>query len=414
MLQMTGVLLFFLYIASMAAFSYYVREREIHHLNLLYENIDLVRWLYDDLSDAKRSILYQSALQHHSRLTHIMRFIAGLIILFSLPFGIQIVHEGLGFSHFWNTYLLSISYITIFMLLSIPISYHRQFHIEKQFDFLRMTKITWIGELFKKYLLTAAFLLALLFLFTQILEIPYWWLIATLLVLVLSLLSQYSAVFIRLFSKLTPYQDKSNPGLVERIEKLGFKGIKLYSMNDSNRSKHRNAFLFGFPWRLKIVLFDTLLETLNEGELKAVLFHELGHKKAHHLELKIFVQTLQALLVFGLFELIIQSEMVQQVFRLTDLTSIQIIMLLTVVVISIGDYIFLPVKFILNAILRRLEFVADRYAADQLGDPSNLLSALRKLHKSNRANPLPEPLYGKLHFSHPGLLERIRALELQG
>ena len=51
----------------------------------------------------------------------------------------------------------------------------------------------------------------------------------------------------------------------------------------SKRSSHGNAYFTGVFGKKRIVLFDNLVKDLNADELVAVLAHELGHFKLHHI-----------------------------------------------------------------------------------------------------------------------------------
>jgi STE24 endopeptidase len=64
-----------------------------------------------------------------------------------------------------------------------------------------------------------------------------------------------------------------------------------------------------------------------------------------------------------------------------------------------------------NAWSRRHEFEADAYAAAMTGDPAPLASALRKMTADHLSHPSPAPLRVWLDYSHPPLLDRLRALE---
>src|SRR5690606_15919608 len=50
----------------------------------------------------------------------------------------------------------------------------------------------------------------------------------------------------------------------------------------STRSNHGNAYFTGFGSSKRVVFFDTLLDRLDGNEIEAVLAHELGHFKHHH------------------------------------------------------------------------------------------------------------------------------------
>ena len=63
-----------------------------------------------------------------------------------------------------------------------------------------------------------------------------------------------------------------------------------------------------------------------------------------------------------------------------------------------------------NAWSRRHEFEADAYAAEMTGDATPLASALKKMTSDHLAHPSPAPLRVWLDYSHPPLVERLRAL----
>ena len=85
--------------------------------------------------------------------------------------------------------------------------------------------------------------------------------------------------------------------------------------------------------------------------------------------------------------------------------------------IFIGLYLFFefysPIIFFINIlqnyIQRKIEYQADKYAFD-LGYGDYLIKALSKLSEKNKSNLDPDPLYSIVNYSHPILIERVRAL----
>jgi STE24 endopeptidase len=61
--------------------------------------------------------------------------------------------------------------------------------------------------------------------------------------------------------------------------------------------------------------------------------------------------------------------------------------------------------------LRAHEFEADNYAASTTRTPEALVRALKKLSVANLSNLTPHPAMVFLSYSHPPVLERIRALQ---
>jgi STE24 endopeptidase len=66
-----------------------------------------------------------------------------------------------------------------------------------------------------------------------------------------------------------------------------------------------------------------------------------------------------------------------------------------------------------NWMSRKHEFEADAYAAKVTGNPEAMANALRKLSKDNLSNLTPHPFYVFLKYTHPPVVERVRALGVE-
>ena len=75
--------------------------------------------------------------------------------------------------------------------------------------------------------------------------------------------------------------------------------------------------------------------------------------------------------------------------------------------------IFGPIQSILglftNFLSRKMEFSADSFS-NGFGLSTSLISALKKLAAQNYSNLTPHPLYVIIYYSHPPLVQRIKAL----
>jgi STE24 endopeptidase len=71
----------------------------------------------------------------------------------------------------------------------------------------------------------------------------------------------------------------------------------------------------------------------------------------------------------------------------------------------------LPLALAMNALSRRHEYAADRFAVDAVGGGRDLARGLRRLAADTLANLTPHPWYVALHHSHPPVVERVRVLE---
>lgn len=80
-----------------------------------------------------------------------------------------------------------------------------------------------------------------------------------------------------LFNKYEPLEDGNlKTRIYSLADSVKYPLTKLFVMDGSKRSSHSNAFMFGFGNNKRIVLFDTLLEQVEEDEILAILGHELG------------------------------------------------------------------------------------------------------------------------------------------
>lgn len=81
--------------------------------------------------------------------------------------------------------------------------------------------------------------------------------------------------------------------------------------------------------------------------------------------------------------------------------------------IIILQFLFAPynelLSFLMTALSRQFEFQADAFAK-KLNKAEYLKSALVKLYKDNLTFPISDWLYSTWHYSHPQLLERLKAL----
>ena len=66
-------------------------------------------------------------------------------------------------------------------------------------------------------------------------------------------------------------------------------------MDGSRRSAHGNAYFTGIGRNKRIVFFDTLLARIDFDEIEAVLAHELGHFRLHHVRQRLVVAALSML-----------------------------------------------------------------------------------------------------------------------
>ena len=172
-------------------------------------------------------------------------------------------------------------------LLALPIRIYGQFVIEQRFGFNRMTWRTFVLDLIKSTLLSLILGVPLLFgLFWFMAEAgALWWLYAFGFIAAFQLVMTflYQPLIAPLFNRFQPLEESSlRRRLVALAQRLQFRVRSILVMDGSRRSRHSNAYFTGFGRAKRIVLFDTLLTALDEPQVEAVLAHEIGHEKRHH------------------------------------------------------------------------------------------------------------------------------------
>jgi len=300
-------------------------------------------------------------------------------------------------------------------LLGLPFAVHATFVVEERFGFNRTTPRTFVLDRLKGLALTLVLggplLAAVLAIFAR--GGPAAWVACWLVVAAYSLVAQVVAPrwIMPLFNTFTPLGAGE---LRERIERyaasVGFPLENVYLMDGSRRSGKSNAFFTGFGRHKRIALFDTLVAQLSVAELVAVLAHEIGHYRRHHVLAGTALSLAHAAAVLWGFSLLGGQPWLVGAFGL-DATSVHAGLLCYGVLLSPVETV---VGALLNAWSRRNERAADRFAAGTTGQPEALASGLRKLAARNLANLTPHPLHVALHASHPPLPERLAALEPPG
>jgi STE24 endopeptidase len=302
-------------------------------------------------------------------------------------------------------------FAAISMLLSLPQSIYSTFVIEERFGFNKMTAKMFIVDNLKGLALGAALGLPLLYGILWIMETlgNYWWVYAWVFLTVFQLFIVwlYPTVIAPLFNKFEPLAEGEARDKIEQLlERCHFTSNGLFVMDASARSSHGNAYFTGFGKSKRIVLFDTLLKSLNPDEVQAVLAHELGHFKHKHVlkgMIRSFLFSLIGLAILGMLK---NWEPFYLGHGVSTMTNHMALMLFVMVS---GVYTFWMTP-LFAAMSRKHEFEADAFAA-KFSRPQDLIEALVKLYKDNASTLTPDPLYSSYYHSHPPALIRVEHLQ---
>ncbi|XP_010877922.1 CAAX prenyl protease 1 homolog [Esox lucius] len=375
-----------------------------------------------------------------------------ILLLGGIPFlwrvaGTVTARFGLGSEYEISQSLSFLMLATLFSAFTgLPWSIYNTFVIEEKHGFNQQTLGFFLKDAVKKFIVTQCILLPVTSLLLYIIKIggDYFFIYAWLFTLVVSLVlvTIYADYIAPLFDKFTPLPDGELKDEIESMSKsISFPLTKVYVVEGSKRSSHSNAYFYGFFKNKRIVLFDTLLEDYsplnqegqpetvpsqetdasaetkakpknkkqgcNNSEVLAVLGHELGHWKLGHTVKNIVISQMNSFLCFFLFAVLIGQKELFMAFGFYESQPTLIGLMI------IFQFIFSPynevLSFCLTVLSRRFEFQADAFARG-MGRASELYSALIKLNKDNLGFPVADWLFSMWHYSHPPLLERLRAL----
>jgi STE24 endopeptidase len=309
----------------------------------------------------------------------------------------------------------ALSLFVIFTLLSLPgmpFEWYHQFRLEERFGFNKSTIKLWLTDKVKGIVIGGIIGIPLLaFLVWLVGATQFWWLwgFACFLVFQLMMVVIYPMFIMPLFNKFEELPDGDlRQRLMSLGDKTGFRAKTILVMDGSRRSGHSNAFFTGFGRFRRIVLYDTLIEQMNEQQLASVLAHEIGHYKLGHIPKMLIISSLFLFLSFLALGWLEQSAWFIQTFGFGGSAAIGPVILLFGLLAGLVTFWTTPLT---NALSRKHEYEADDFARKAMeGDPMPIVQALRILSEKNLSNLTPHPTFSAFHYSHPTLIERESAL----
>ncbi len=299
-----------------------------------------------------------------------------------------------------------LAFLLINYLVSLPFSIYKTFYLDKRFDFSTISAKLFIQDQIKAILLTSVFGGALTWIISKIiLNVDNWWLIGFFLLfgIVLIINMIYPTFIAPLFNKFKLLEDLDLKSSIEKLlESAGLKSEGVYTIDASKRDNRLNAYFGGLGKSKRVVLFDTLIKKLDKNELLAVLGHELGHFKHKDILKNIALTGGLLFLMFAIF-----GNLPQELFNAIGVVKTPYMIIAMFLLFSpIISFFYMP---IMGAVSRHNEYRADEYGSKVEGQKV-LASALKKLANENKSFPKSSPVFKMFYYSHPPLVDRLRAL----
>ncbi len=364
------------------------------------------------LADQQKAADYTTARVRLGRWATVVEALVKLVLTLGGGLAaIDAVWRQTGIDEPWRGACVVATVMLLLQLIGLPFSLWRTFRIEARFGFNRVSPRLYAVDLVKQLLLAALLGGPLLLATLALMERAgaRWWLWVWLIWLAWTLVLTWAAPrFIApLFNRFSPLTDESLKKRVETLlERCGFAARGgVFVMDGSLRSAHGNAYFTGIGRNKRIVFFDTLLSRIEAPEIEAVLAHELGHFRLHHVRQRLVASVL---LTFGGLALLAWLAQRPGFYSAlgVPMPSAEMALLLFIVAVPVFAFFATPV---LSWWSRRHEREADDFAAEH-ADAGKLAAALVKLFRDNAATLTPDRLHSAFFDSHPPALERIGRL----
>ncbi|WP_234697084.1 M48 family metallopeptidase [Nitrosophilus alvini] len=309
-----------------------------------------------------------------------------------------------------NIVLKSVVYVDIFIIINyfvmLPFDLYSKFVIDEKYGFNTSSFSLYIKDQIKGGVLFLVFGSAIIAAISYIIAyFDNWWIYGFALVFFIIILINaiYPTLIAPIFNKFTPLEDEELRKSIENLmQKCDFKSSGIFVMDASKRDSRLNAYFGGLGKTKRVVLFDTLIKKLDKNELLAVLGHELGHFRHKDILKNIFMMAVMLFAMFYIFSHLPQSLFTQIGVKNEPYTVIALFLLLS----PVFTFFFMP---LISFVSRKNEYAADRFGA-QVTSPAHLRNALLKLVEENSSFPLSHPLYVFFYYSHPPILQRLKAL----
>ncbi|NQY25817.1 MAG: M48 family metallopeptidase [Piscirickettsiaceae bacterium] len=365
-----------------------------------------------DLSAHQKAANYTVAKGKINRIESVIGVV--LLLVWTLGGGLAFLSDAwqsFGWSDSVTGIVFILSFFVIGTIIDLPISWYKTFVLEDRFGFNNNTPALFLADLAKQTLLMLVIAAPLIWGALSLMSSTgeYWWLYlwAAWIGFTVLMMWAYPAFIAPLFNKFTPLDDEQLKSRVESLlSRCGFKSQGIYVMDGSRRSGHGNAYFTGLGNNKRIVFFDTLLETLNEDQIEAVLAHELGHFRRKHVVKNMAVMALLSLI--GLAALGWASAETWFYSGLgVSMQNNAMALILFMLVIPVFSFFLHPM---MTALSRKYEYEADEYAAS-VSSGEQLIQALVALYQENASTLTPDPLVSAIYDSHPPATLRVARLQ---
>ena len=232
--------------------------------------------------------------------------------------------------------------------------------------------------------------------------------------LIVVLLNLISYQALRLQYHFTPMPEGPLLDKIRKLQEGSKKKVKaVYIYDESRKSTSKNAFLLKLFWHREFGIADNFINENEERELLAVLSHEIGHLK-HRKNWRNYLSYLSIVLLFLVIIGLIAWP--SPVLRFVDWVNLSFGISVTnyTMILNVLSALLGPVSILFglfnNSRSRAEEYEADREAVSN-GYGQELIATFKRLSNDELVDVNPHPLIETLEYDHPGMANRIAAIQ---
>lgn len=362
------------------------------------------------------------AMVRYSNLRYALYFVdslAGMLAVFLiLRSGASARMRDVAEERFRNGLLRACVFVPLYLiavrLLMLPLAWYGSYFLPHEYGLSTQTPGGWLLDVAKGFGVAAAIEapLAALLVWTIRRSPRRWWALFWLALIPIEVVAVLLAPIILdpIYNRFTPMpESRLRDEILSLAARAGIERSRVYVMDASRRTRETNAYVTGIGGTARIVLWDTLLQQMDEEEVLAVMAHEMGHYVERHVPIGLLISILGSgfmlfLLDRGTRLLLAQRGDDWRLRGMDDLAALPALLLVLAVLQFFGG----PVE---SAVSRIFESRADAFGLRLTHNGRAAASAFVKLSEQNLSLPSPPPFIEFWLFTHPPLQKRIdRAL----
>jgi STE24 endopeptidase len=293
-------------------------------------------------------------------------------------------------------------------VISLPARFYRTFILERRYGLSAAPIRTWIRDHLKAFAIGVVIALAAAAgVYGAMAAWPRWWWAVSAFgfIAAMLLLARIAPVLLMpLFYRFKPLDREVLRGRLETLSaRAGLPVLGVYEWGLGERTTRANAALVGTGRSRRILLSDTLLTDYSDDEIEVILAHELGHHANRDIRTGLLIEA--GMITFSMGAAAAALHALWKPLGLdgpADVAGLPLLLL-------VAGLVSLAARPALNALSRRNEHRADRFALELTDRPDAFVSAMRRLASQNLAEAQPSAAALWLFHTHPPFEQRIQA-----